>query len=154
MAPHTFPLGAACAGWAAQAGRKMASGTKVVSLIPIRDMNRAIRFYTKSLGGKLKFRGTGEMRNFWAWIQLGAGDIWLIAPGKREKRTLAYTTLVVTNIRATVRSMLKKGVKFQRPDRATPETKIVGPIAFEPVGAAAFFKDPEGNLLMVWQSAR
>jgi hypothetical protein len=32
------------------------------------------------------------------------------------------------------------------------ETKVEGPIAYESFGASAFFKDSEGNLLMVWQN--
>ena len=30
-------------------------------------------------------------------------------------------------------------------------TKVDGPIAYEEFGASAFFKDSEGNLLMLWQ---
>jgi predicted enzyme related to lactoylglutathione lyase len=115
-------------------------------------MDRAIRFYTRALGGRLKFRGRGGMRNFWAWVELGGSDIWLIAPDKREKRTLAYSTLIVTNIKRTVTRLQSKGVKFRRPERMSQETKIDGPIAYESVGASAFFKDSEGNLLMIWQN--
>ncbi|MGI0156233.1 MAG: VOC family protein, partial [Thermoplasmata archaeon] len=66
----------------------------MATLMPIRDMKRAIKFYTKSLGGKLRSRGSGEMKNFWASLTLGDHEIWLIAPEKREKRALAYTTLL------------------------------------------------------------
>ena len=34
-----------------------------------------------------------------------------------------------------------------------PKSRVEGPIAFETFGAAAFFKDPEGNLLMIWQNS-
>ncbi|MGB6500307.1 MAG: VOC family protein [Thermoplasmata archaeon] len=131
----------------------MAMKTQLATLIPIRNMTRGIRFYTKTLGAKLSFRGTGSMRNFWASLQLGGSEIWLISPSKHEKRTLAYTTLVVKNIRSTVKQLARSRVKFTRPERMNSETRIEGPIAFEPFGAAAFFKDTEGNLLMLWQPA-
>jgi predicted enzyme related to lactoylglutathione lyase len=130
----------------------MATGARLVTLIPIRDMNRAIKFYTKAVGGKLKYRGRGQMRNMWASMKVGDADIWFIAPEKFERRTLAYSLLLVKNIKAYVKKLQSNGVKFQRPDRMGPETRIEGSIAFESWGASAFFKDSEGNLLMVWQN--
>jgi predicted enzyme related to lactoylglutathione lyase len=125
---------------------------QLATLMPIRNMKRAIAFYTKSLGGKLRFRGEGAMKDFWAWVTVGKNDVWLIAPQKREKRTLAYSTFVVKNIRSTVKELKAKGVKFQRAERMGPETRIEGPIAFDPYGATAFFEDSEGNVLMIWQT--
>ncbi len=130
----------------------MAFGDQLVTLVPIRDMNRAIKFYTKILGGRLGERPPGEMKNFWASLKLGKSVIWLIAPEKREKRTLAYSTFLVKNIRSTVKQLQKKGVKFQRAVRASPDSRVKGPIAFESFGASAFFKDTEGNLFMIWQN--
>jgi predicted enzyme related to lactoylglutathione lyase len=130
----------------------MATGPHVVTMIPIRNMSRAIKFYTKKLGGKLQYRGTGKMKDYWASMKLGDSELWFVSPEKRERRTLAYTLFVVKNIRAHVKKLQKKGVKFQRAEKMGPETKIEGAIAFDPFGAAAFFKDTEGNLLMVWQN--
>ena len=130
----------------------MATGPHVVTMMPIRDMNRAIKFYTKKLGAKVQYRGTGQMKNYWASMKLGDSELWFVAPEKREKRTLAYTLFVVKNIRAHVKKLQKKGVKFQRAEKMGPDTKLEGVIAFDPFGAAAFFKDTEGNLLMVWQN--
>jgi predicted enzyme related to lactoylglutathione lyase len=130
----------------------MFSKARLATLIPVHDMSRAIRFYTKSLGGKVRLRGEGQMKNFWASLTIGANDVWLIAPEKREKRTLAYSTFVVKNIKAAVTELKRKGVKFQRAERVGPETRVDGPIAYEGFGASAFFKDSEGNLLMIWQN--
>jgi len=130
----------------------MAAKASVVTLIPIRNMNRAIKFYTKQLGGKLEARGKGQMRDMWAGVNLWGHDLWMIQPSKREKRELAYTTFLVKNIKSFVKGLQKKGVKFQRAEHMEPDARIDGPIAFESFGASAFFKDPEGNLLMVWQN--
>ena len=120
--------------------------------MPIRNMNRAIKFYTKKLGGRLGDRARGEMRDMWASVKLAGAEFWLIAPEKHEKRNLAYSTFVVKNIKSVVRKLMKNGVKFERAPRMSPDTRIDGPIAFESFGASAFFKDSEGNLLMVWQN--
>jgi predicted enzyme related to lactoylglutathione lyase len=131
----------------------MLAKSQLATLLPIRDMNRAIRFYTKVLGGKVTFRAPGEMKDFFASLSLGSNEIWLITPEKREKRTLAYSTFIVKNIRTTVKGLQAKGVKFKRAEKMGPETKVEGPIAFESFGAAAFFNDTEGNVLMVWQAS-
>jgi predicted enzyme related to lactoylglutathione lyase len=130
----------------------MPSKTRLVTLIPIRKMNRAVKFYTKTLGGKLAFRGRGSMRDMWASISLFGSDVWLIAPDKRERRTMAYSTLLVGNIKATVKNLQRHGVKFQRAEKMGEQSRVEGSITFEPFGASAFFKDSEGNLMMVWQN--
>jgi predicted enzyme related to lactoylglutathione lyase len=130
----------------------MAIKARVATLIPIRNMNRALKFYTKTLGGKLKYRGEGGMKNLWASLEIGGADLWLIAPQRREARTLAYTTLLVKNIKSVVKQLKAKNVKFKRAERMSKKTKIDGPIAIEEFGASAFFKDTEGNLLMIWQN--
>lgn len=122
------------------------------SLIPIRDMDRAIKFYTKALGGKLTYRGRGEMKDYWASVKLGKEEFWLITPQKREKRTLAYSTFLVKDIKAVVNELKGRGVKFQRAEKMSEETRLEGPIAYDSFGAAAFFRDTEGNLLMIWQN--
>jgi predicted enzyme related to lactoylglutathione lyase len=130
----------------------MFSKATLATLVPIRNMNRAIKFYTKSLGGKLQDRARGAMKNFWASIKVGKEDFWLIAPEKREKRTLAYSTFLVRNIKGVVKELQRKGVKFERGEGMSKESRVEGPIVYESFGASAFFKDSEGNLFMVWQN--
>lgn len=130
----------------------MATNARFVTLIPIRNMDRAIKFYTKTLGGRLQMRADGPMKNYWAALKIGGADVWFVDPGEREKRKLAYTTFEVKNIRRYVKALQAKRVKFQAAERMDKETKVEGPIAFDRFGASAFFKDAEGNLLMVWQN--
>ncbi len=130
----------------------MALKSDLVSLIPVRNMSRAIRFYTRALGAKVRMRGTGAMRNYWASLRVGGADVWFVVPDPREPRKLAYSALVVKNIRKSVRQLKKSGVRFQRATRSSPDTRIEGPIAFDRYGASAFFQDTEGNLLMLMQS--
>lgn len=130
----------------------MASGSRLVTLVTIRNMNRAIKFYTKALGARMGERAPGAMRDMWASVSLFGSDVWLIAPERWEKRELAYSMIVVKNIKAAVKRLQGNGVKFQKAEKSSKETRIEGPIAYESFGASAAFKDSEGNLLMVWQN--
>ena len=130
----------------------MATKAKLVTLMPVRNMNRAIKFYTKKLGAKMGDRGRGEMKNFWASVRFGTDEVWLVAPPERERRKLAYSTLLVNNIKRYVGQLTSRGIKFERAQRLGRNARVEGPIVFEDFGASAFFKDTEGNLLMVWQN--
>ena len=130
----------------------MLSEAGFATLVPIRNMDRAIRFYTDVLGASVNMRAEGEMKNYWASVNVGKAEFWLVKPEKREKRTLAYSTFVIKDIRKTVSNLKGKGVKFLRAEKMGPESKIEGPISFSPYGAEAFFKDSEGNLSMVWEN--
>lgn len=123
------------------------------TIIPIRNMDRAVKFYTQTLGGKLQMRDEGDMKDFWASVKVAGAEFWLLSPEKREKRELSYSVFLVKDIKSTVSDLKAKGVKFQRPEKMTKETKIEGPIARDPTmrAATAFFKDSEGNLLMLWE---
>ena len=124
-----------------------------VTFVPVRKMDRAIKFYTDGLGGKLAARGEGEMKDSFASVKIGKKEFWLIKPSAWEKRELTYNAFVVEDISAEVSELKSRGVKFNRAERSGPETKIEGPISRDPWGAEAFFKDTEGNLLMLWQAA-
>jgi predicted enzyme related to lactoylglutathione lyase len=116
-------------------------------------MDRAIKFYTKVLGGTLEMRPEGEMKDMWASVNIGKETFWLVRPSSREKKPdLAFSTFIVKDIKSEVNQLRKRGAKFQRAEKMSSETKIDGPIAYESVGASAFFKDSEGNLLMLFQS--
>jgi hypothetical protein len=93
------------------------------------------------------------MKDFWASVRVGKSEFWLVSPPEREKLELAYSVFMVKDIKAVVADMKQKGVKFQRAEKNDKDTKIEGPIAHETIGSTAFFKDSEGNLLMLFQSA-
>jgi catechol 2,3-dioxygenase-like lactoylglutathione lyase family enzyme len=130
----------------------MAAEARLVTLIPIRNMSRAIKFYTGKLGAKVLYRGQGPMKDFWASVKVGGTEVWFVAPEKRETRKLSYHTFVVKDIKKYVAQLQRRGVKFGKAERMNKETRVEGPIAFDPFGASAFFKDTEGNLLMAWQN--
>jgi len=121
------------------------------TLIPVKDMDRAVKFYTKTLGGKLLMRDKGEMKDFWASIKVSKSEFWLVSPEKQEKLELAYSVFLVEDIKGAVDDLKGKGVKFSRGEKTGKDSKVVGPITYDSMGNMAFFKDSEGNLLMLWQ---
>lgn len=130
----------------------MLDKASLVTLVPVKRMARAVKFYTESLGGKVVYEGEGDMEGSFASVKIGRNEFWLVVPEAWEKRELSYTAFVVDDIKATVTDLKARGVKFARAERYSAETKIDGPISSQPWGSEAFFKDTEGNLLMLYHS--
>ena len=128
----------------------MLSKSKYAGLLPVKNMGRAIKFYTGKLDATVNMRGSGEMKEWWASISIGKTEFWLTKPEKSESRKLSYNAFMVKNIRATVKGLKSRSVKFEPADKM-PDTKTDGTINFSAYGASAFFRDSEGNLLMVMQ---
>jgi predicted enzyme related to lactoylglutathione lyase len=132
----------------------MLSKAEFATITPVRNMDRAIKFYTKTLGGKLEMRAPGDMKDMWASIKIGKQVFWLgpRSPGLK-KLDFAFSTFVVKDIKAEVMDLRKRGARFQRAEKTPTTTRIDGPISCGEFGASAFFNDSEGNLLMLWQNA-
>jgi predicted enzyme related to lactoylglutathione lyase len=130
----------------------MLSKSSFAAIIPIRNLDRALKFYTELLGGRLKMRGEGEMKDDWASVTINKAEFWLLKPEKHEKMTLAYNVFIVDDIKQAVGGLTKKGAKFLPGEKMGPGSKVDGAITSTPWGAkSAFLKDTEGNLLMLWQ---
>ena len=93
------------------------------------------------------------MKDSWAAVRIGKADFWLVAPEKWEKRELSYSVFLVKNVKKIVKDLQKSGVRFEPGEKMGEGSRVEGPIVYDSSGsAAAFFKDTEGNLLMVWQN--
>jgi catechol 2,3-dioxygenase-like lactoylglutathione lyase family enzyme len=125
------------------------------TLIAVKNMDRALNFYTKRLGAKLQMRAHGQMKNMWASIKFGKEDFWLIHPPgpPAKKLDLAFSAFIVKDVKKEVAELRKKGVRFQRAEKMDANTVVDGAVATDPYGSTAFFNDSEGNLLMLWQTA-
>ena len=130
----------------------MLSSARYATIIPIKKMNRALKFYTESLGAEVVYRGEGDMKNFWAAVRIGKADFWLVTPEKWEKRELSYSVFLVKDVKKTVKNLQKRGVKFEPGEKMGEGSRVEGPITYDSYASSAFFKDTEGNLLMVWQN--
>jgi catechol 2,3-dioxygenase-like lactoylglutathione lyase family enzyme len=105
----------------------------------VTDWERALRFYTETLGMPLAFRSdeTG-----WAQLATGAGQLSLerVEPSDGDGMALVGrfigVSLQVQNLHGTYKTLLERGVEFDGP----PEEQPWG-------GVLAHLRDPDGNVL-------
>jgi len=113
--------------------------------IPVRDQQRALRFYTEKLGFRvLTDQPFSETQR---WIELGIPGaetgITLFTPEGQEDRigTFVNTSWEVDDIEKTYRDLRAKGVEF------------AGPPQQQPWGTFVILKDSEGNQIVLGMSA-
>ncbi len=105
----------------------------------VTDWERALRFYTETLGIPTTFR-SDEM----GWAQLDTGEAQLglerVSPDDDEAQEhvgrFIGVSLTVPNIHETYNELTKRGVKFESP----PEKQPWG-------GVLAHLRDPDGNVI-------
>jgi len=119
----------------------MLVGNQVTVMLPVKDMARARRFYEQGLGltpGGLKPDGKFV-------YQCGGTELALFP---REGGTKADHTAVsfrVDDIAKSVRDLQERGVQFA--DYDLPGLKTVDHVCVLGSEKAAWFQDPEGNIL-------
>lgn len=102
----------------------------------VSDMDRAVRFYSETLGLKLAYR----FGNHWASVEAGKGLTIGLHPASAEspagrKGSMAIGLELTGSIREAMKTLEAKGVRFQG---VANEGKA---------GAFAGFEDPDGNQL-------
>jgi catechol 2,3-dioxygenase-like lactoylglutathione lyase family enzyme len=102
----------------------------------VSDMDRAVNFYSETLGLKLAYR----FGNHWASVEVGKGLTIGLHPASAEmpagrKGSMAIGLELSGSIREAVKALEAKGVRFQT---VVNEGKA---------GAFAGFEDPDGNQL-------
>ena len=102
----------------------------------VKDMERAIKFYRDVLGFPLKSRDYVTRFEvdgvLFELVPAAAGET-ISGPGN------ARLSLGVTDLRQAARELQTRGV-------------ATTPVKEEPGGLLAYFKDPDGNELCLWQS--
>jgi catechol 2,3-dioxygenase-like lactoylglutathione lyase family enzyme len=103
----------------------------------VADMDRAVRFYTETLGLKLAYRFGNE----WASVEAGKGLTIGLHPASAQspkgKGGMAIGLELTGSIEDAVHRLEAKGVRF---GSVTKEDKA---------GKFAHFEDPDGNLLYI-----
>ena len=114
---------------------------QVTAMLPVKDMERARRFYEQQLNLKAgAFKPDGKFV-----YHCGGTEIALFPrPGgtKAEHTALSFR---VGDIRAAIRELEGRGVKFA--DYDLPGLKTVEHVCVLGSEKAAWFQDPEGNIL-------
>ena len=117
------------------------AGTTVSCILPVKDMARARRFYEQSLG--LVPEGAKPDGKF--VYRVGATEIALFPRAEGTKATHTALSFRVADIAAAVRALEQRGVAFA--DYDLPGLKTVEHVCVLGAEKAAWFNDPEGNIL-------
>jgi predicted enzyme related to lactoylglutathione lyase len=109
--------------------------------IPVRDQDRALRFYTEKL--ELRILTDQEFSKTQRWIELSIAGaetgVVLFTPEGHEDRigTFVNTSWEVENLEKTYQELVARGVEF------------AGPPQKQPWGNFAIMKDSEGNQIVL-----
>ena len=128
----------------------MLEKAQIAAIIPVSDIDRAADFYGSKLGLELMARRDDLPQNREAEFSGGEGGLVAyesVAAGQ-SRGTLAGFR--VDDIEAAVAALRANGVTFEEYD--TPDLKTENGIASIGDVRAAWFKDPDGNILAVEQA--
>ncbi len=117
----------------------------VMPTIAVEDLDRAIKFYSETLGLSVR-RLEGDMGS--ALVEIGQGDRLLLYKSSYRRGETTYASFFVDDVEGTVRELRGRGVKFEEYD--FPGLKTVDGIASLESGLkTGWFKDSEGNTLAI-----
>ncbi|HSE81329.1 MAG TPA: VOC family protein [Gaiellaceae bacterium] len=125
----------------------MLQQARVAAIVPVSDVEAAIRFYGDTLGLRLKERRSDLPQNREAEFEAGDGTLLVyesVGAGQSRHTVAGFR---VDDIDAVVSSLRERGVVFEEYD--LPDLKTENGIAAVGDVRAAWCKDPDGNILAV-----
>ena len=123
-------------------------GLSIKSVLPtiaVDDLDRAIKFYSETLGLSVR-RLQGDMGDG-ALVEIGDSDRLLLYKSSYKRGETTYASFVVDDVESSVRELRGKGVTFEEYD--FPGLKTVNGIATTGDLKTGWFKDSEGNTLAI-----
>ena len=123
----------------------MLDGSRIAAVVPVSDLDAAVEFYEGVLGLRLVARRTDIPENPEAEFSAGEGRlaVYKSVGAGRSRHTLAGFR--VDDLEAAVASLRERGVVFE--DYDYPGLRTADGIATLGDVRAAWFKDPDGNIL-------
>lgn len=119
----------------------MISGTQVTCMLPVKDLARARDFYEK----KLQLEAVGARPDGKFMYRCGGTEIALFPKPEGTKAEHTALSFRVEDIVAEIARLKARGVVFD--DYDLPDFKTVGHVCVLGSEKAAWFRDPEGNIL-------
>jgi catechol 2,3-dioxygenase-like lactoylglutathione lyase family enzyme len=125
----------------------MLTHSRITNIVPVVDVARARGFYEGKLG-----LPEGEARPDGGVLFHVEGTELLLSP-RKEPANNPYTAVSfeVDDIAREVEDLEARGVRFE--DYDLPDLKTVGHVCVLGAEKAAWFKDPDGNMLCVHEDA-
>ncbi len=116
--------------------------TRVYPTLPVVNLERAKKFYQEKLGLKV----VKEDPSPGALLESGGSYLYLYqrAATKADHTVASFS---VEDVESTMRELRNKGVKFEEYD--LPNLKTVRGLFSMDSYKAAWFKDPEGNIIVI-----
>jgi predicted enzyme related to lactoylglutathione lyase len=115
--------------------------------LPAEDIKRAIKFYTEQLG----LKKVSEPFEGGVIFEAGGGSQVFMYQRARTKAEHTVLNFMVESVESTVKELTAKGVKFEHYDFPGLKTDANG-IAVVEGQKAAWFTDPEGNIVAIEES--
>ena len=123
------------------------SNSPLTTMIPVTDAGRARKFYEDSLG--LPFREQGPDGNFVFTLD-GTGALALFSDPEAKPSPHTAASFEVKDIPKVIDELEGRGVVFE--DYDLPDLKTTGHICDLGSEKAAWFKDPDGNILCLHEN--
>ena len=120
----------------------------IAMMMPVTDVDRARTFYSESLG--LDYTGTDDEGSAIYALEGGSTLVLLPRPDSRPSESTAMS-FEVDDLAAEINDLEQRGVVFE--DYDLPDLKTVDHVAVMGAEQAAWFKDPDGNVLCLHQQA-
>lgn len=123
------------------------TSSAVAMMLPVHDVDRARTFYSESLG--LDYTGTNDEGS--ATYSLDGGTTLVLLPRPDSQPTGSTAmSFEVDDVDKEIVSLEERGVVFE--DYDLPELKTVDHVCDLGSERAAWFKDPDGNVLCLHQT--
>lgn len=113
------------------------------AVLPAENIDRARKFYHEVLGFEID--DYPDMQQF--TIKAGEGSRILVYERARTTAQHTAVSFMVDSLDRTMEDLTARGVTFEDYDQ--PGLKTVGGVARMPEGSAAWFTDPEGNIVNI-----
>jgi catechol 2,3-dioxygenase-like lactoylglutathione lyase family enzyme len=119
-------------------------GADFVAMVPVSDLDRSVAWYGKVFGLEPSWRGEGVAQYRTDPVRF---DLYVTASAGTAQHTLA--AWIVNDVERAVADLRSRGVELEEYD--VPGLKTVDGIADLGYERAAWFRDPDGNILSVGQ---
>jgi catechol 2,3-dioxygenase-like lactoylglutathione lyase family enzyme len=127
----------------------MLEKARICAIVPVSDVDAAVAFYADVLGLRLVDRLADLPDNPEAVLEAGEGVLFAYRSAAAGEGRATVAAFVVDDVDAAVAGLRERGVVFEEYD--LPGLRTEGGIATLGLVRAAWFKDPDGNILAVEQ---
>ena len=121
----------------------MLKDNEAMATIAVKKIDNAKNFYEGVLG----FKPTGEDHEGVVAYDSGGSKLFVYESKYAGTNKATAATWVVDDVDGTVRTLKSRGVDFEHYD--FPESKLEGDVHVSGKMRAAWFKDPDGNILAI-----